>query len=278
MLVLLISPSGQALCAEKSTLPPPLERAKELLLSNRPYDALMALSSYSPSHVEMSAYHYAYARALIGMKKYHASLEHYRLAYVYAEEIADQERLLLERADVYAAMGYYPEAAVSYELFLRKHPKTGYTERAELGNADARFRSNEFRQALAHYEKAGTSARAVMGKANALQAVGRTTEARDLYQTLIEQESRLVNSSPETLYWIGENFLRSGKLKDGRVYFELVKDPVLKNKAALGLGKIAMEEKSYEAAIIQFAIAAESRDRAIRQEAMLCRADAQLRL
>jgi tetratricopeptide (TPR) repeat protein len=268
--------AGLGLCAEQKAPASSLERAKGLLLSNKPAEALTVLSSFSPSHEEMSAYHYAYARSLVGVKKYYESLGHYRLAYVYASETADQERLLIERADVFAAMGYYPEAAVAYSLFLRKYAKSGYTERAEQGAGDALFKSNEYRRALAHYEKAGTSGRAVMSRANALEAVGRSTEARALYRALIEHESRLVNASPETLYWIGENFRRTGNLKDARVYLELVKDPGLKPKAALGLGRIALEEKNYEAAIMQFAVASASRDRTVREDAVLYRAFAQM--
>jgi len=264
--------------AEKFDTPTSLERAKEMLTANKPAEALEALSSYMPSHEERSAYHYALARALVALKRPYDSIENYRLAYVYADALADKERILLERADVYAAMRYYPEAAVCYGVFLKQFPKSAFLERAELGIAEARFKNGSFRQALAHYDKAGTSVRAVMGKANTLQALGRNAEARDLYRALIEDDPNVVNSSPETLISIGENFRQGGNRKDARFYFESVKDPDLKYRAAQGLGLLALEEANYNAAITQFSIAAESPDRMVRSDAILNRANALMRM
>ncbi len=263
---------------DKFVTPSSLERAEEMLTANKPADALAALSSYQPSHEEMSAYHYALARALVALKRPYDSIENYRLAYVFANSLEDKERIMLERADVYAAMGYYPEAAMCYDVFLKQFPKSSFSERAELGIAEAGFKNRDFRQALIHYDKAGLSVRAVMGKANTLQALGRTAEARDLYCELIEHSPKVVNSSPETLFSIGENFRQAGNKKDARFYFESVKDPVLKYRAAQGLGQLALEEANYNAAIIQFSIAAESPERTVRRDAILSRADAQMRM
>jgi len=255
-----------------------LERAKGLLTANKPVDALAALSSFKPSHEEMSAYHYAFARALLALKQPYDAVEHARLAYVFAQSLADRERLLLERADIYAAMGYYPEAAICYEVFLKLFPKSSFSERAELGIAEARTKSGEFHLALAHYEKAGSTIRSVTGKANTLQALGRTAEAHDLYHALIEQDPKTVSSSPDTIYSIGENYRQLGLLKDARVYYESVKDPLLKYRAAIGLGLIALEEKNLDAAGMQFSFATGSSERSIRREAILNRADVQIRM
>ncbi len=93
-----LAASQAVFTAEAIAAPSSLERAKELILSNKPADALAALSSYYPSHEEMSAYHYAFARALVALKQPFDSIEHYRLAYIYADSTADRERLLQERA------------------------------------------------------------------------------------------------------------------------------------------------------------------------------------
>ncbi len=279
IITLALATAGSALCAaEVLAAPTPLERAKELLLSNKPAEAIAALSSCQPAHEEMSAYHYAYARALVALKKSYDSLEHYRLAYVYADSIADRERLLMERADAYAAMGYFSEAAVCYDVFLALFPRSSFTERAELGIAEARFRNGEFHQALPHYEKSGTSVRAVLGKANTLQSLGRTAEAGTLYQALIEHDPKTVSASQETLYFIGENYRQAGKLRDARLYYESVKDPVIKFRALLGLGRIALEEKNPAAAVLCFTSAVPSPERTVRREAILSRAEAQLML
>jgi len=131
--VLFITHDLTGWAAERFDTPTSLERAKEMLTANKPAEALAALSSYLPSHEERSAYHYALARALVALKRPYDSIENYRLAYVYADALADKERILLERADVYAAMGYYPEAAVCYDVFLKQFPKSRLLERVELG-------------------------------------------------------------------------------------------------------------------------------------------------
>lgn len=255
-----------------------LERARELLAEKKPADALAALSSFSPLHEERSSYHHAYARTLVALKQPYESIEHYRLAYTYATMTAERERLLLERAEVYAGMRYYSEAAVCYEVFLRQFPKSGLLERAELGIADARYHTGDMRSSLAHYEKAGQSSRARMGKANVLQALGRTPEAHEAYQQLMEHDPKSANSSPETLYAMGENYRLMGKPKDARVYFESVKDPVLKYRASLGLGLLAMAEDLNDAAVAHFTAAAESAERTIRREAIMYRAEANMKM
>ncbi|NTW66561.1 MAG: hypothetical protein HGB21_09700, partial [Nitrospirae bacterium] len=95
-----------------------LEMARNLIKQKKPYEAIQDLAYYKPSQNERSAYHYIYAQALVQAKKLYASIEHYRLAYIFAVSDADREQLLLERADVYAQMGYYAEAAVCLDVFL----------------------------------------------------------------------------------------------------------------------------------------------------------------
>jgi outer membrane protein assembly factor BamD (BamD/ComL family) len=278
VLVVLATSLGIASANDEPASPSSLERAELLLVAHKPGETIAVLSAYAPEHDEFSRYHAAYGRALAAMNLRYESIEHFRLAYAYATKPADRERLLLERADVYFSMKYFSEASVTYAVFLRTFPKSQMKEQAELGLADALLRTNELRSALEHYGKAGSSARARMGKANTLQALGRTAEANDAYVALMNSDPKAVNDSPETLYAMGENFRLAGKLSDARVYFESVKDPVLKCRASLGLGRIAAAEKNDVAAIAHFKNAMESPERSVKQQTLLLRAEAQFRL
>jgi tetratricopeptide (TPR) repeat protein len=265
--------------AEKHVVPPtPLERAKVLIAENKPAMTINALSFYHPSHEELSDYHYVFAKALVALKHPYESIEHYRLAYLYAKSPADKERMLFERAEVYAGMGYSSEAAVCFDSFLKLFPQSSFSERANLGIADARYRLGQFREALVHYEKAGTSHETLIKRAVTLLALNRNEEAHKIFQDMIQMDPDLVRSSPETMYNLGESYRRMGKLSDAKIFFGSVKDPVFKYKAASGLGLIAMTEQRFDDAVTAFTLAAESPERSLKREAIMNRADAYIHM
>jgi tetratricopeptide (TPR) repeat protein len=251
-----------------------LEMARNLVKQKKPHEAIQDLEFYNPSQEELSSYHTVYAQALAQLRNPYPSLEHYRLAYIYAASNADKEQLLLERAEVYARMGYYSEAVVCLEVFLKVFPRSERTQQAELGIAVARYHLREFREALAHYDKAGDSLPVRYGRANTLQSLGRTAEAHDIYRVLIGTDPEAINSSPETMYNLGENYRQTGALEEAKIYLNTVKDPLLKEKAAISLGLIAMATKDHKTAIEKFTAAAASTDRHIQRQAILYRADA----
>ncbi len=251
-----------------------LESARDLLKQKKPHEALQDLAFYRPTQNERSSYHYLYAQALAQTKKAYESIEHYRLAYIYAGSDADREQLLLERADVYVQMGYYSEAAVCLDVFLKTFPRSERIQHAELGIAVARYHLGEYREALTHYDKAGDSTPVRYGKANTLQSLGRTAEAHEIYRMLIGTDPQAINASPETMYNLGENYRQTGSLEEAKIYLSTVKEPQLKEKAAIGLGLIALENKDYKTAMQQFTVAAASADRHIQRQAIMHRAEA----
>ncbi len=278
MLILVLVNMHQANAGERVGAATPLERAKVLIAENKPAMTLEALSTYHPSHDELSDYHYIYARALTALKHPYESIEHYRLAYVYASSPADKERMLFERCEVYAGMNYSSEAAICFDAFLKEFPRSSFSERAHLGIANARYRLGEYGEALVHYEKAGTSHQTLISRAITLQALNRNEEAHKLFREMIEHDPELVRSSPETIYNLGESYRRVGKLNDARIFFELVKAPAFKYQAARGLGLIALAEKRYDDAVAAFTTAAESPERDLRREAIMNRADAYMQM
>ena len=255
----------------------PVETARNLVKQNKPHEALQDLTFYRPLPEERSAYHAAYARALVQLHKPYPSIEHYRLAYIYATAKEDKEQLLLERAEVYSLMGYYSEAVVSLEVFLKAFPQSEQARQAEMGIAVARYQLGEYREALVHFDKAGDSLPVRSGRANTLQLLGRTAEAHELYRKLMETEPQAVHASPETMYNMGENYRQTGALEEAKIYLNTVKEPRLKEKATVSLGLIAMAKKDYKGAIEQFTAAAGSKDRNLQRQAVMHRADAFMR-
>lgn len=267
--------SGLTAIADTSSRPASaiVSKANELIIAGKNDEAIHLLSFYHPAHEELSEYHYAYAQALVGSEKSYESLEHYRLAYLYAGTEADKERLLLERAELYSRMNFNYEAAVCYEVLFKKYPKERSMERAEIGIADARYRLGEFREALAHYEKAGPALRVQYGKANALQSLGRTPEAYEIYSSLLQKDPAFINASQDTLFNAGENYRQSGKSNNAKIFFKSIKESPFREKAQMGLGLVALDEGKFADALEYFTEASRSSDRQVRRAAIINRAD-----
>lgn len=256
----------------------PIERAHGLIRAGTPALAVDALSSYKPNSREAFAYHSVYGSALVQANRPYDAIEHYRLAFIYAATDVDKERILFERAETYAKMAYASEAAVCYAVFLRKFPDSGFAERAHLGIAEARYRLGEYHDAVKHYEKAGASFAARSGIPNALQALGRTEEAFKLYLSLLKTNPMDINSSPETLYSMGESFRLSGRNPDAKIYLGSIKEPPTKFRAEVGLGQIALEERRLHDAVRHFSEASGSPERVVRRQALTLRAEAYMKL
>ncbi len=268
-IALIISISVGALAAENSTKTGPLTEVAALLEANRTAEALKILSAYRPSPDSLSEYHFVYAKALNQSGSLHDSIEHLRLAGLYSPLSEIKARILFERADVYMKMGYYPEASVCFRIFMREFQSSSLYQAAGTGLADSLFRMGRFHEALELYEKAGNETRVRFRRANTLQAMGRIEEAYSLYSSLLGRDRGYPDASDETAYFIGENFRQKGKLQDARFYFALVKDPVMKSRADLGMGRIDLQEKNLESALQFFRSAAASPDWRVRRSALL---------
>jgi len=257
------------LADDSATGTSPIEKARILLNANKPEDALDVLSAYQPTSRELSAYHSLFAQSLVQMKKPAESIEHFRIAYIYAATTAEKERLLLDRAETYKKMTYYSEAMVCYRNFLKNFPQSSFMPRAELGLADSLYQLGNFHEAIESYEKAGETVQALLGKANAVHKLGNYKKANDLYMALLARDKKFVESSQEALFNIGENFREMGRLLDAKIYLNSIKDPDLQLSAYAGLGLIAKEEKKYPAAEKYFTEVLTTKDRKLHQQALL---------
>ena len=275
VLIVLTTTAG---AVENPIQSPPLEKAKNYIDSNRPAEALRVLSAYHPRADELSLYHQNYAKAYELSKRRYDAIAHLRLAYLYSPQGAMKEQLLIERAEAYFKMGFYAEAAMSFRIALRKFPGSHSAERAYLGLADSLYKLGNYSESKEFYDKAGTSSHALSGKANALNAMGRSHDAYILYQEIISKDSGYLQSSQETLYSIGENLIEKGELSTAKVYLTSVTDPILKYRAASALGQIALQESRTSAAVKHFTSALQSPERHVKRQALLSLADVYMKL
>lgn len=262
--------------AAKSSL---IVRAMEAVSSHRPAEAVNMLSTYHPSAAELFSYHNTYAKALQDSKKVYDSIEHYRLAYIYAPPGEKKELALLERAEAYMFLKYYAEASLSFNIFLKTFPHFKDPERVQAGLAEAIYKQGFFKEALAHYELAGTTPRALLGKAQALQALGRLSSAYDIYMALNKSNRAYLFSFPEAVYNAGEALRLLGKYPDAKIYLNSAREPALKGRVYLSLGLIELNEGKYSSAINYFNSALGlTADNKLRRQALLNSADACMKL
>lgn len=254
-------------------------KAMELTRSQRPGEAVKILSEYQPAVSELVPYHHAYAKALKAFKKEVESIDHLRLAYLYSPPGEAKGLLLLERADTYLQVKFYAEAALWYRIFIRNFPGFHNLSKAHQGLGDALYNLGFFDEALLHYEKAGDSPQALLGKANSLQAKGKTGSAHDIYISLGRTHRDVItSSSDEVLYNIGENFYLMGKVAEAKVYLNTIKTPEFKSRANFSLGLIAMDDAAYASAVKYFDLAAQAVDKKLKRKALLQLAGAYLKL
>ena len=116
-----------------------IEKVRDLLKASKPEEALQVLSVYQPAAQEISIYHFLFAQALVQTKSLSESIEHFRIAYIYAATPAEKERALFERAETYRKMTYYSEAVVCYRNFMKQFSQSSFTVRAQLGLAEASY-------------------------------------------------------------------------------------------------------------------------------------------
>jgi tetratricopeptide (TPR) repeat protein len=253
-----------------------VEKARDLLKANKPEETLQVLTAYQPAGQELSLYHLLYAQALVQTKQLGESIEHFRIAYIYATTPTEKERALFERAETYRKMTYYSEAVVSYRNFLKFFPQSTFSVRVHLGLAQASYRTGRYHEAIEAYDKAGDTLQALAGKANALHALGKWQDAQDIYTMLLNKDKKFVEASQETLYNLGENFREMGRLLDAKIYLNSVRDRDLQLPVAAGLGLIAQKEKKYTLAVKFFTEALASPDRKLRLQVLLYLAQAYL--
>ena len=273
----LASSSGAPLPAVVRPVPPfsVLEsQAQRNLSQNRIAAAIEELKAYGPAAARLTGpqfgqYNYIYAGALRAAKKFYESVGRYRLAYLFMPEGQPREMALLDMADVYAGMGFYPEAASAYKIFLNAYGKSDLAWRAHLGLADMLFRARHYRQALQNYEQAGSGAPAQFGKAEALLDCGNPKMAFALFTSLAAGQPEYMKGSALARYSFGEACRLLDRTGQAKTYLGSLTTGQFSCRSAYSLGLIAEGEGDFNLAAGLFQKASGSTDTETRLQALV---------
>jgi len=268
MLLMLLMPAP-AQASDNARISSVIKQAEKFNSEQKAEEAIRILQEYQPAPEEKSYYHHVYAKACEQTNRVNDARAHLRLAYVNSADAGFKAQILFERAELHFKMGYYPEAAQSYRRFLKAFPKSDRAQLARLGIGDCLLNQGLSIEALLNYEEAGDSARALYGKANVYQQLGRVKDAHGFYLSAMERDREYLNSSPETLFYMAENFRLMGKYADAKSYYSLIKNPLIRKKAEIGLGLLSATDSKYDEAISHFNSALQSTQRDVRSRALL---------
>ncbi len=261
---------------EKNSLPETLKNASKLVEQQRATDALKLLSQFNPDSFTFAKYNYVAAKAYAQLGNIYKAIEHYRLAYIYAEEKALKEKILFERANTFSNNKHYDEAVICFKIFLQHFPESALRQDAYLGLAESLYSLGRFNEALVFFQKSGNSPKAIYGMADTLQAMGRIKEAHELYLEIINNEKGYARTQ-KNLYNIGENFRLMKKPSYAKVYLSMVEDYPIRYQAELARALIAVEEGLLEQALRHLELAKQSPDRIVRRKALLHLSDILMR-
>src|SRR4030042_234935 len=267
-----------ALTIEEGITDPSLKKAWEMVKSNHPSDALQILPEYKSDSKTSIYFHFIYGRALERLNSPFEALEHYRSAFFNAPSEELKALSLLERAEGYLRIKYYYEAKTVFSIFLKNFNQFKYSSRANLGMAQSLAGIGLLPEALFYSEKAGEEVEAVFGKANILHRLGRLKEAHETYLKGISEDKLYFLNSEELLFYYGKNLQQMGNDQESVSYLNSKKivDPILKKKADLALGLIALKARKYAEAQNFFYSALSSLDACTKQEAIFRLAEAHL--
>lgn len=253
---------------------PALRKAWEAIKEKRLFEAREVLSGYEPAPKTQGQYHYLWAKAESSQLR---AIEHLRWAYLYCPGGEMKELALLERAEAYEDLGYYGEARSGYLVFFEAYPASVHAARASLGVARCLAEMGRYEEALKYFEKAGDSAEASFGRANALQSLGWSGRAREAYDEALSRFKGYMEGSEETLYLYGENLRTADRYEEAKKYLKEVKGAKYRSRARIALGRIALKEGAPEEAVKQFTAASRSSSRTVARTALLGLAEAQIR-
>jgi tetratricopeptide (TPR) repeat protein len=241
----------------------------EVLKAGKSFGAIKMLSEHKPDNTEsISIYHFLYGMAYSNLGKKLIAIDEFRLAYIYALDQNLKELSLYKRADLYRKAGLLYEARADYFVFIRDYEDSQYIRSAHLNLGKIFTELGNYDEAVDQYEKAGEMTEALFSRANALQRLGKVSEAREIYGKAMEADRKYIRNSPETYFLVGENMRMAGELEDAKDHLSEITDEPYKDRAVMSLGLIAMEESDAFNAIKRFKSLNDSKDRKIRVKAL----------
>jgi len=265
--------AGVCFGAEVHVSDGPIASALSMVEEKRVYAAIEELESFTPEFHDLGSYHYVLGRALDIADEYVRAAFHYRFAYMYATQDELEEAALLLAAEAEFKAGYHFEAKNRCVIFLNKFPDSAMTDKVRILLGRSLANIGRHREAIRQFEMAGNTPEALFGRANTLQRMGMTAEARRAYS-----EARLIyaefpENDDDTRLWLGENYRLLGLPSRAKNMLSKVKSPENLEYAAFGLAEIAAKGAKNDSVILRFEKLASSKNRKLGRMAVLRAAD-----
>jgi len=249
-------------------VPEKYEELWGLLQSGNAIGNLKLLPRFEPEGTEeMAFYYFLHGEGYYAGGQYIEAIDHLRLAYIYANSDL-KELALFRRATVYEMMGLDHEARSNYLVFINEFPASKRIQKAYLGLANCSQKLGLLNEAVQYYDSAGQDAIALFHKANALQKLERSEEAKKIYDLANAADSSYPKKSFETYYLLGENMRLTGELKKAKEHFTNIQYGPYLDSAKISLGLIAMDEANIKEAGRNFMHASQSKNRDVRVRAL----------
>jgi tetratricopeptide (TPR) repeat protein len=248
---------------------PHLKKAWVFLEAGRPQKALECLDREKTDPKDALYFYLIRGKSWEKMSQPNQALADYRSAYFHAPSPEKKALVLLERAEANLRLKYFDEAKWIYSLFFNQFSNSPDLPRAHLGIAQCLTALNALDEALPHYEQAGGTAAAFLGKALTLNRLGRFPEARDYFIKGITLNKALFEHNQEFILAFGENLLQLGYEQEAMTYLLSKRfDLIFKKKAELALGVMAFKTGNFPEAIKFFESAQTTSDQSTREQAL----------
>lgn len=246
---------------------PEFEALKKLIGDKKYDEAIHFIEITEPLNKKFDFYKLS-ADFFMRMGKYLKAIDYYKLAYVNAETSKDREYTLLKRGECYLNLRNYNEAKLIISYLIKDYPNTLYINDAYLLLAQAHEALGESREAMNYYQKLQPTLSAQIIKAKAFVRLNKFDEAVKIFEGIFKTEKEVISNNPDIYYYFGEALRNKRRFKEAKTYLSGAKRvEAFSEKSSLSLGKIAYDEKEFDAAIKYFNEVITGKDKEAKAEA-----------
>jgi TolA-binding protein len=157
------------------------------------------------------------------LSSYHPAVSAFQLAIALYPDSKDVPRGLFQMANSYREMKYHYEADENYKLLIDEHPHAECIPDAHFWMAENLFQNDEFEEAknlfqnlIIEYPKINNIKQAVFRIADCYAGLKKYEKARKYYEKALNRWANYSRLFPETLFYLGLTYLKSGDYARGR--------------------------------------------------------------
>ncbi len=248
---------------------PTLKLAFLHIKNGNPNEAAKDLAAYRPPTNPYPPLNFMQGLLYRSQGRMFDAVDSFRGAYVLSADQKLKELALFERSRTYLALKHHIEARADFMIFLKSFPNSKLSEEAHLGLGQALMGLKLYGEAIPSFQQAGQSAAAGFGEAEALGRMGRFDEAERAFREAQTKYPRYLQQSADARYMYGETLRQQGKLFDARQMLKDIQSGPDRERAALGLARIASAEGRDDEAISGLEALKSSQTRQIAVSALL---------